>query len=288
MQQRDRVHPSEGQSCEYRFITKAEYNSKYSNHLDEMKLMQLRYILLCLIFFATLSLPAFAQDELPDALSVIQQAIDDQSLNLNLIARGMDTLPPELFTLTWLETLTIGNRSSWIRLDDYVKGPDNTFWQIPADINRLQRLELLEIVDVDLDELPPEIGQLGNLQTLILWDTNLEQLPPEIADLVNLRSLNLRGNRLTELPDDFTQLVNLEQLDLGRNLLTEVPAELWEMPSLKLVRLDNNTITAEEFERFDRHLKGETVSPTFIAALLFAVVVGIVMSLIIYRRMSVR
>jgi hypothetical protein len=82
-------------------------------------------------------------------------------------------------------------------------------------------------------------------------------------------------------------LVNLEQLDLGRNLLTEVPAELWEMPSLKLVRLDNNTITTEEFEDFDRHLKGET-APTIIGAVLFAAVVGIVMSLIIYRRVSGR
>ncbi len=178
--------------------------------------MQGRHILLCLVFFAALSTPVFAQDEPPDALVVIQQAIDDQSVTLNLIARGMDTLPPELFTLTWLEALSIGNRSSWIRLDDYVKGPDNTFWQIPADINRLQRLKILEIVGVSLDELPPEIGQLDNLQSLILWDTNLEQLPPEIGDLKNLRSLNLRGNLLTELPDEFTQLVNLEQLDTGQ------------------------------------------------------------------------
>ncbi len=70
--------------------------------------------------------------------------------------------------------------------------------------------------------------------------------------------------------------------------MAKVPDELWEMPSLKLVRLDNNTIAAEEFNRFDRQLKGETVPPTLIAALLFAVVVGIAVILIIYRRVSVR
>lgn len=51
-----------------------------------------------------------------------------------------------------------------------------------------------------VSELPPEIGKLTKLQMLVLNNNHLSILPPEISDLSNPRELNLSGNSLPDLP----------------------------------------------------------------------------------------
>ncbi len=244
----------------------------------------LRSICLCLILFAVANFTGQAQvDELLNPQAIIQENRDNQFDTLVLISRGMDVLPPEIFSLTWLEALSLGNHSTWIHLDDYTRGRDNTFFEIPPDIAQLQQLRILEIDGGNVSEIPPEIGQLENLESLILKDLKIEELPPEIGNLKNLRSLNLRGNLLRELPQEFAQLTNLESLDIERNLFADIPPELWDLPALQAVGLANNPIPREEIERFDRHLTSpDNNALAVIVGVLLSVVVAI--GLIIYRR----
>jgi hypothetical protein len=229
-----------------------------------------------------------AQDDPLDVQAEIARVRESNSTVLNLIARGLDALPPEIFSLTQLEGLFIGNSSSVINLttEGYVKGDDNTFSSLPPEITNLSALKILEIYNGNLDTILPEIGELMNLETLIATEGGISELPGEIGNLTQLKSLNLRGNLLEALPPEFSQLIHLETLDIGRNLFREVPSVLYELPALRLVHIDGNSISAEEFERLDKHLTGEDGTP--ITTILIIVGAAVVSVIALWRLMQMR
>lgn len=131
------------------------------------------------------------------ALFLINEVKKSHSKTLNLTGFELTELPPELFTLTWLEELFLSL---------------NELTTVPAEIKNLKNLTSLTLNKNSLQQIPAEIGQLSNLTTLDLSDNKLTWLPEEIGSLTKLYSLNLSHNRLSVLPSEIDRMINIKNI----------------------------------------------------------------------------
>ena len=167
---------------------------------------------------------------------------DGQVAHLLLTDNGLiGTLPPEIASLSHLESLHIG-------LND-LTGP------LPPEIAHLKRLKSLELTYNAFDgPIPPEIGGLQSLEWLGAFGNAFTgQIPPEIGSLGQLQSLDLCYNRLTgPIPPEIGNLASLERLALcgidanpteGNRLSGEIPPEIGKLTSLSLLSLGANRLT---------------------------------------------
>ncbi len=105
-------------------------------------------------------------------------------VELDWSARGLTTIPSEVFGRTDLERLDLS---------------DNRLTGAPqAEIRHLQALRELDLSGNRLTGLPAELGQLKNLEILDVSDNNLTGLPMELGQLTQLRMLDISGNPYSE------------------------------------------------------------------------------------------
>ena len=90
---------------------------------------------------------------------------------------------------------------------------------LPTNIQRLTKLERLDLDGNKLTELPTEIGDLRELRWLWVSNNQLVGLPTSIQRLTKLETLHLDGNKLTELPAEIGDLRKLIWLIVDRNPL---------------------------------------------------------------------
>lgn len=140
-------------------------------------------------------------------------------------------IPEVIFQLSNLRELSITGRTSDIEL-------------LPATIENLTQLEILNLPENSIAELPPEISSLANLHTLDLNHNSLMNLPDVISQIPNLRVLNINGNEISELPSEIGNLVNLQELHLNGNYLSVLPNTIGNLVNLEVLDLGFNDITA--------------------------------------------
>jgi Leucine-rich repeat (LRR) protein len=70
---------------------------------------------------------------------------------------------------------------------------------LPAEIRRLQTLEVLDASGNKMTGVPAEIGQLRELRILNLADNDLTGLPRELGNLQKLELLDVSGNPYSEI-----------------------------------------------------------------------------------------
>jgi len=126
----------------------------------------------------------------------------------------------------------------------YLRFFQGTITFLPADINRLSELAILDVRDNKLTSLPPQIGDLPDLHSLIFVNNQLEYLPSEIGNLSKLEFLRLEKNKLTNLPSELGKLSRLSMLYLDSNKLTNLPSEIGNLSSLKFLHLSDNLLTS--------------------------------------------
>ncbi len=170
------------------------------------------------------------QDEL---LRVIEQAANEGATELDLSGNELVELPPEIGSLTKLETLILGS---------LFKG--NKLKALPAEIGQLQNLSVLDLSANQLDSLPTEIGQLQNLSRLNLGANQLSSLPAEISQLQELSVLDLSANQLSSLPAEIVQLQKLSVLDLSETQLSSLPAEIGQLQNLFRLNLSETQLSS--------------------------------------------
>jgi Leucine-rich repeat (LRR) protein len=215
-------------------------------------------------------------------ISIIPQEITylSELTYLNLWTEtGVDSLPPEIGTLSKLKTLLvssvrsippeIGNLSNLNKLQMYYSRCP----QLPSEIGNCTALKVLTLAYcsnleklpttigncVNLDSLeisaylagqsklasiPPEIGKLKDLSFLcIARHTLLTSLPGEITGCSKLRILDVQGNKLQSLPEQLGSLINLEALTVQNNALSAVPSSIGSLVKLTTLDMGNNGVT---------------------------------------------
>jgi hypothetical protein len=131
--------------------------------------------------------------------------------------------------------------------------------ELPHQLTRLHKLQVLFASDNDFEALPEVLGDCPALQMvgfkanrmahvpaaalppalrwLTLTDNAIGHLPTELGQRPALQKLMLAGNQLTALPDSLQAANKLELLRISANRLTEVPGWLTELPRLAWLAL---------------------------------------------------
>ena len=167
-----------------------------------------------------------------------------------LLGLSLAALPPEIGSLTALQTLSVSNNQlatlppeigSLTALQTLYLSR-NQLATLPPEIGSLTALQRLSVSNNQLATLPPEIGSLTALQTLFLSSNPLATLPPEIGSLTALQVLRLDGNQLATLPPEIGSLTALQVLRLDGNQLATLPPEIGSLTALQVLRLDGNQL----------------------------------------------
>jgi leucine-rich repeat protein SHOC2 len=114
---------------------------------------------------------------------------------------------------------------------------------LPEDIGTLTYLTKLDLTGNRLTSLPVSIGNLTNLTELYLNGHKLTDLPESICNLTNLTRLDLNGGSLHCLPDSITNLINLKVLKLNNNQFNRIPDIIFCLPKFKEIHLRANPLT---------------------------------------------
>ncbi|VVM82624.1 hypothetical protein PS634_02397 [Pseudomonas fluorescens] len=148
---------------------------------------------------------------------------------LNLSGNSLSDLPDDLHRLTRLQVLF---------------GSDNAFTHLPECIGQCEQLRIVgfkanRIRQVSASALPPR------LRWLILTDNCIESLPDELGRRPDLQKLMLAGNRLQSLPPTLADCHRLELIRIAANRLTELPGWLLQLPALAWLAFADNPLCPE-------------------------------------------
>ncbi len=153
-------------------------------------------------------------------LARIIENMPPNSTVLDLRGYGLETLPEDIGTLTYLTKLNLnGNRLT----------------SLPESIGNLTNLTELYLNGHKLTALPESIGNLTHLTRLDLNGDRLASLPDSIANLTKLTKLNLNGNRFDRIPDILFGLFTPNKINLAGNPLTNLYS-LKNIHNLKIIR----------------------------------------------------
>lgn len=161
--------------------------------------------------------------------------------NLKILELYMKALPDNIGELKKIEKISVLVRDPYIPsnlsncenlkiLNLRFLSNTDTKITLPADINKLIRLERLELNSSMLHELPESFSDLKALKTLYLNQVSLKELPQNFGNLSSLENLELYG-KLNYLPKSFGNLNKLKSLSLGGNL-EELPESFGNLSSL--------------------------------------------------------
>ncbi len=149
----------------------------------------------------------------------IKECFVNNGSYLNLQGLELSSIPPELNTLTRLESLNISH---------------NQLTALPPELCSLKNLQYLHASNNRLTAFPLA---LTNLKTLALGTNQLETLPMSINKLAQLQKINLENNHITILPE-FGNLRHLWAVKLGHNPLTTLPLGFFSLPISCIIETD--------------------------------------------------
>jgi len=109
----------------------------------------------------------------------------------------------------------------------------NVIEGLPDWIGKLTSLKKIIAVANKIKTVPESIGQLTSLQFLDLSISEIEELPNSIGNLKSLKELLLYSNKIKELPDTIGNLSNLEQISLNENPLISLPKSIENLKKLR-------------------------------------------------------
>lgn len=175
---------------------------------------------------------------------------------LDLARCGLETLPDELWELTELKILSLGNMRLFSAAESELQqsSTKNKIYMIPREIERLQNLQVLSLNGLSLKIQTDTPLRLKRLLYLSIFGCGFTQLPTmfhipslegiifncesqslqeSFTSLVNLREIYLTCSTVTTLPEGIGRLPHLEKLDLRHTKITSLPESLREAVHLE-------------------------------------------------------
>jgi Leucine-rich repeat (LRR) protein len=215
---------------------------------------------------------------------------------LELFLTQITTLPPSLGELPKLKQLTMFAMCSSLgvksELDiasmvgtlagcrnlEKLSLNDCGISSLPASIDQLEGLKILELASNLLVDYPPSLHNLANLVELDLGVNQLKRIHPGFGNLAKLKVLKLNSNwknacdfaalfaeieqlkelrslqlwscqSVTSLPESVASLTKLQEFDVDNNLLTDLPESLFTMSHLSKLRVSTNKLPASVTDR---------------------------------------
>ncbi|HAS43483.1 MAG TPA: hypothetical protein DCS93_23590 [Microscillaceae bacterium] len=178
----------------------------------------------------------------------IKRCAEKQETFLNLRECDLEEIPSEVFELTHLEILDLGN---------YKEVRSNHIQEVPAEISRLVNLRHLDLARNNIEHLPDTINQLIHLQSIQLDNNRLKSLPKKLDKLTSLTKLEINDNLdLKILPASITQLTQLNRLKANNCGLSEFSPLLLSLTNLTYLEINHNFIQSIPTEIYQLiHLK---------------------------------
>ena len=121
----------------------------------------------------------------------------------------------------------------------------NKLTELPAEISDFRELKELWVRNIQLVDLPTSIQKLSKLEELDLNGNKLTNLPAEIGDLRELRKMWVNDNQLVGLPTTIQRLTKLKELSLVANKLKELPAEVCDLRELTHLYVGGNPLNVD-------------------------------------------
>ncbi len=146
---------------------------------------------------------------------------------------------------------------------------NNQLKNLPKELLKMPKLEVLKMYCSNLVEIPKWIGQLNslksfylhsrsnsqsqiknipvlppNLEDLTLHGLDLNEFPREIIKLKKLKALSLSSNQIPSLDKDIGDLQELEFLQLHHNKISEIPESVKNLKKLNRFLANNNELTS--------------------------------------------
>lgn len=109
-----------------------------------------------------------------EAADLIRTTRENRNMSLDLSFEGLQEVPPEVFELTWLQSLKLNG---------------NALTNIPSDISLLADLRILDLGANEDLQLCDAIGELSRLERLNLTESRQRSLPGWLSSLHNLQRL---------------------------------------------------------------------------------------------------
>ncbi|WP_244224975.1 leucine-rich repeat domain-containing protein [Corallococcus sicarius] len=173
-----------------------------------------------------------------------KMAEPDKVKSLTLEAKGLTSLPEELFLFRRLEKLNLRR---------------NELRTLPEALGQLTELRELDVSLNGLLALPESLGALKKLRVLNLEYNCLWRLPDSLAECVELRTVNLVNNPyayvrrafggwsrvqlMWDFPEVLTRLPKLEGVTFDGTPLRHLPTRRFDSTSLRSVTVRHSLVT---------------------------------------------
>lgn len=115
----------------------------------------------------------------------------------------------------------------------------NALEELPIEVDRLERLKILNLAGNKLSFLPSNIGHLKclvelNLQSRVILKS-IQQ-----CDVRFSTNFNVLDNKFKELPEGICYLSRLQKLNISSNFITRLPSLFYRLNRLEQLNVDVN------------------------------------------------
>lgn len=200
-----------------------------------------------------------------ELLDLINEAKENRWQALDLRSCGIKDFPDELWELTELRMLYIGNELRYSSTGSLIsnENDNNTFTVIPKKIERLKNLQVLCISGKNAEFEDDDALDLPRLLHLDIYNCDYVQIPKpllipslegigfncldsslsnDILLLKNLKHMYLSRSKFTKLPEKFGLLNNLEVLFLFGSKISSLPKSLRYCLKLTHISLEHTPL----------------------------------------------
>lgn len=171
-----------------------------------------------------------------ELLRLIEDAANENWEVLDLSNTGLSKLPEQLFELTSLKVLFIGNVYRNPEDESY-----NTIKAIPDEIQKLTNLEAISISTLVNVKISKFVKTLPKLVYVDCFSCNLTKYPYNLLNK-KIRALGIDCAN-EEVLKRICSLKNMEELYLNRSLIKRLPEDICNLKKLRVMSLSGSNVS---------------------------------------------